>query len=914
MEKTKRTKVLFGTLAPIVGILGVAPVLLSAGCKRLPDNVKSNRFVYEYNSPYTPKEFDEDASRSYGSFLETSTWQFTHSTFLSKTGLNAANINAKKQILEPTFWKYRLELAKEVILTLKNGTTKVYDNDNAEVRPAADKSDGTYSKSSIKATSKDSKSINSEAFWNDLLNTVKMQFTIKDNIYYTNHKGEKTPYKVVARDFYYTWLRTKLITQKERIANGGTKELDELANKQLCEPSSKTFTDNDSYGNEYLYKVFNLNSSDFSDESKFITKYNGEDAVTFDAKDKNANTKSQFRNFWDKCLFSNYDWMTVSSQYIDDMNEHPEKFKFYSYLNEEVSSDLKTKLGPGKTHTGKFWQTGGYWYGVSTMTTLFAGPYYAETYDATNYWRSYKKNSNYWDTEWVNADNNLKEIRMKYAKSSEIDKEQFYKNQFTFYKNGDVTSFPYSQLSDIQKAEILKDKARFGYRFTMDINEANANYIFNTQPLVKTPPKGTDLNNWFLFNDAYAKMLYGSTRQEIADGKQTLDAYVRGTGLSFRTILDAAVNWNFFEYLRKNGATKPWVAKLAEDGYVGGSEENTQTINDFYQRVNALSAYDKDGNLIKYIKNGNEFSAITPEMNADVTGTTDLEKMRSAGFDVLKQKLTELIAKFDTENPSLAGQDFTIETYFPWQNLDAKYKNALDTLATFYSQLNPRLKFKYTLYTQDKETQWKNFRYNGTAGIDFTGWGYDYNSSASGFDGLTSGVQLLQTLVSIKNANNATFDKNFPMLKKLAEAIFTYQTAHPVNSPVPFADLDKISNADSYGFLRYGFYEYTFEKNTTTGRYEMKYDVDGNPIPFANATDFSEFISLFWRDYISKEKNEDIIKLTTELSTYLNVDPYNNRIGVLNEKLTPSLLNKYYKMPTIFGYTTPYRDITIDKK
>gem|GEM_PF-5708667 len=31
-----------------------------------------------------------------------------------------------------------------------------------------------------------------------------MQFTIKDNIYYTNHKGEKTPYKVVARDFYYT--------------------------------------------------------------------------------------------------------------------------------------------------------------------------------------------------------------------------------------------------------------------------------------------------------------------------------------------------------------------------------------------------------------------------------------------------------------------------------------------------------------------------------------------------------------------------------------------------------------------------------------------------------------------------------------------------------------------------------------
>jgi|GEM_PF-3689548 hypothetical protein len=46
--------------------------------------------------------------------------------------------------------------------------------------------------------------------------------------------------------------------------------------------------------------------------------------------------------------------MTVSSQYIDDMNEHPEKFKFYSYLNEEVSSDLKTKLGPGKTHTGKF--------------------------------------------------------------------------------------------------------------------------------------------------------------------------------------------------------------------------------------------------------------------------------------------------------------------------------------------------------------------------------------------------------------------------------------------------------------------------------------------------------------------------------------------------------------------------------
>lgn len=65
-----------------------------------------------------------DISTSYGSFQPTTNTQETGGLLFRKQGLNEPNVSKDEKILQPTFSKYRLELAKEVVLTMKDGTKK----------------------------------------------------------------------------------------------------------------------------------------------------------------------------------------------------------------------------------------------------------------------------------------------------------------------------------------------------------------------------------------------------------------------------------------------------------------------------------------------------------------------------------------------------------------------------------------------------------------------------------------------------------------------------------------------------------------------------------------------------------------------------------------------------------------------
>ena len=216
-----------------VALMGALP-LMSLRCVRQNKNITQKRFVRSWSSTYTSQAFMHDISTSYGSFQPTTNTQETGGLLFRKQGLNEPNVSKDEKILQPTFSKYRLELAKEVVLTMKDGTKKVYNNDKAEIKPSADKADGTYSKINVQATSNDEQSINNPKFLEDLRNAKKIQVTVKENTHWTDHQGRKTKYRVSPRDFYYSWLRTAGLTTETRHQLGGNAELDKIANESLC--------------------------------------------------------------------------------------------------------------------------------------------------------------------------------------------------------------------------------------------------------------------------------------------------------------------------------------------------------------------------------------------------------------------------------------------------------------------------------------------------------------------------------------------------------------------------------------------------------------------------------------------------------------------------------------------------------
>jgi hypothetical lipoprotein len=94
--------------------------------------------------------------------------------------------------------------------------------------------------------------------------------------------------------------------------------------------------------------VFNVNSSNFYDESKFITEVsgvngiaNGTKALTFDLIDESKG--SQFDTFFKKCTIGSYEMSAAPSEYIDDMNKNS-SYTAYNYIDQDSTSAIKDKL------------------------------------------------------------------------------------------------------------------------------------------------------------------------------------------------------------------------------------------------------------------------------------------------------------------------------------------------------------------------------------------------------------------------------------------------------------------------------------------------------------------------------------------------------------------------------------------
>ena len=876
-----------------VALMGALP-LMSLRCVRQNKNITQKRFVRSWASTYTSQAFMHDISTSYGSFQPTTNTQETGGLLFRKQGLNEPNVSNDEKILQPTFSKYRLELAKEVVLTMKDGTKKVYNNDKAEIKPSADKADGTYSKINVQATSNDEQSINNPKFLEDLRNAKKIQVTVKENTHWTDHQGRKTKYRVSPRDFYYSWLRTAGLTTEKRHELGGNAELDKIANESLCEQNSPYYTSNSSYNNEYLYRVFNVNSSNFYDESKFITEVNGVNgiangtkALTFDLIDESKG--SEFDRFFKKCTIGSYEMSAAPSKYIDDMNKNS-SYTAYNYIDQDSTSAIKDKLEQIKDT--KAYQAGLYWYGVSAKNTLYAGPYYALPRNGVD--RVIKANQNYWDQEWVNRKDKLEELVWRYQANANTDKKIFNDNQYKEYLNGDVTSIAFSQLSDTQKAEIIKKRDELGLKYSKTFNNSSPTYRFLTVPYVRKNKKDS-----YLFNDAYAKLMWGSTREELSNGEGNIDSYASGLGLSMRTLLNAAVNWNYFEDYSTNRVQKPWLAKMAENSSMGGKDQdsNPKSPIDYYEQVNTLMGLDE---------NGNKVTSITPEQNINwINKTAEVsEKLKSAEFEKIKAAVKKVLDKFEEQNPQYKGQKYQYTSYYQWANIEAQLKQAREKLEKLYAELDPRLEIKYQDTPNPEDKTFNDVRDNGVSGMEFAGWNYDFDSTASGFDGLSWSNQLFPLLTYLADKKPENVKKAFPQLFKLAEKLVEYGTTN-YHGSIPFKDLYKIKNSRMYTFTRGG---YLCKWKETAGKYDLDFS-SGKAELFNNATDVYEFSATFWLNYFKQLTNDDIAKLMAELTSYMSTYSESGVNSISKQEFTPYLINKHYQQPIVSGLPLFHGDI-----
>ncbi|MGX9357844.1 OppA family ABC transporter substrate-binding lipoprotein [Mycoplasma sp. 773] len=929
----KANKILLASLP----LLSASVPLLLASCSNNLQSGKVHKYVFEYNSPYTGQAFVYDASRSYGGYVSVATTQQTSAGLVRienigepvltnkvKKDQSGKIIGTAQYITTPTWTKKALAMASAVVITDKNGSITTFDSDDADImtEPNGEK-DGVkyYTSASVELKSNNQKSINSFNFDNKLKSATKVQFIIRKGVFWVDETGKKTKYEVNAKDFYYSWLRTLSVSQSFRDKNGGSEELDKEAAKVLSDASSSAFTDKEEYSNDYLFSLFGIDHKKFSVEKEFIQKVGLDDAVTFEKISNHDNP--EFTEFFNKLILRDYTFQPAPSQYIDEKNQ-TEQLPVYNYngLQNDETKKFEDKIRKLDKNSIVY-KVGAYWYGVSLKNTLYNGAYYISPQKGQEL--ILKKNKNYYDQKFVNSPDTIEQIVFIYNQN--VAAETFADRIFNKYKEGSVSQIAFSQLNKAQQDEILRDGNKFGLRYIQVVNTNRPFYRNVAQPFVRALPQGQN-NSFYEFNDAFAKLVYGATRDELSKGLNDPSEFISGRGLIFRTLINAAINWDEFASQATSSQSSAWIAKVADGSPIGGNDQQLskfRTPNDVRDRINSLFALkaDESGKIDFGTTIGKE---ISPSENEEVLfkkNGTRSQKLESAGFEKIKEELKKLIDNFYEKFPEYKDQDIEFKYAFPFINIPKGYKTAFESIQETFSQLHPKLKLSI-YYTDNKDDpRFDNFRSRGSNGSETVSWSYDYDSIGSGYDGLSFSANLVPTLTWIaandSGDKNKLIRENYPKIYKLAKDMVEYANEdgpHKWIGSVPFADLHLVENKYKGQYLPYTT-SVTFEKRTENGKehYFLKRDSNNKAIPWTShdgkhGTDAYAWTAAFWLQYIAKHTNEQAIELMEQFTSFFNIG-FTYAIFKQKNEFGRALVEKKFVVP---DSTNPGVDLYVDWK
>ncbi|QJR43946.1 OppA family ABC transporter substrate-binding lipoprotein [Mycoplasma miroungirhinis] len=894
--KNKKFKFIVSGILLSTGVT-VLSSLVAAACSSKIVTVSERRtYSQNYNNPNSLSGFDYDGSIGYGSEQQTSKDLQVSLKLIKLKPLNEASVSYEykkddfsivTKINKPSFWKYKFYGAKAVLLTLKDGTVKVFDKDTIEdldTQTNSKNPDGTFSSLYVQAFSNDPRSINSKEFLNNLNNIKKLQLIVRETPWVTS-EGELTKYKTKADDYWYSWMRTVLRSQRTRLkyGNGSNQELEKEMNS-LLPAGTRRFTTNDLFPNQYVYDLFNVKASDFYDREKLITKieseneYKGQEALTFNPLDESESIfGSEFFNSFAK---SN-DFAAAPSDYIKEKIAQKD-IKITSYT-EKSPNDLLAKITTDdflKTNVGKF---GVFWYGMNTNNTLFAGPYYAEGFKQLK--EIFKQNPYFFDQEWVKSNESIKVIENIY-KQSVIDPGLYDQQQWQNYRAGTTTRIAYQSLNQQTKNIINENVHEYGLRSRQDVNKTSLISRVLLQPVpgsfeTLSVDKSTKPEDYYSFNELYAKLMWGSTLKDIAEGNvKSLDTFIAGTGLQFRTLVAAAINWSKYIDALTSQVAKPWLVHLAPDANISGTNQNDSNIKtprDEYQKVNSLFALDLNLNKISLGEIGD---SITPQNNKEAFQKTsiELEQYKSARFEQIKKQMKILLDQFYKDNPQFSQTDkIKFQYFFPFSSTATNvYIQSTRNAIEIIKKLDPRLDLGEL---QNPTNQGELFKAVWASGSDLSGWGYDVDTIGSGFDGFSWQGNLIPQLFAIGHSESLQnkLQASFPQLVDVSKYLVKYTNEKLKENKITFGELD-INKLP----------EFLLKHQTHTSD-----DIDANK----EITQTGTLSGQFWTAYTVNRKNEELIELAKELTNYLSPTQFDTMQSISSDDFAPFLLHNGYEAP-----------------
>ena len=680
--------------------------------------------------------------------------------------LTFISTNLNEQDITPTFFSKEQKFS--------DGTKKyfqlVFDRDDDEITPKPAKKDQVV----VTKTSKNTKSINNpdvfgkiiadgyldkEINLNELdennpnINTSSKNYilaglgiTFNTNAKWVDSDGNETKYNISPRDMLYSAKRTWLYDKTYRRSHGGSKELDQYFIEKT--QTIKIFGETQKYPNEYLFDFFGVNTEKLYDEKWAIQKVNvgtenEKDAYTFSFNifEKNGSINKNFlfsaTDIIKKYLSNSLHFSLAPSQYIDELAK--------------IDSINKTPKGEIK---GEARQFGIYTYAQTRESTLFASTYIPVSASAGR--EIYEYNKHYANSEWVesveksdeNGYKTINKVIIEYAGS--IDSSTFINQSFSSFLNGTLSQVDYALLTDAQKeklygngktqGELTDNSIKNGLQVTKKVNISSmtSRMVWQANPIDQL---GT---NSYLFNNNYAKLVYGASLDEINQGKATTsNSFYAGLGFDFRLLIQASINWYQYIQWAYSGTRDVWLSGAAQNAMFSSFEDSLTPVDFNEKGMNDLIYFDVDGNKrIVTLKEMKELSnsskeEIEQKYGPEAAANLQLTKMKSPHYQQIQNAVKKILDDFYIQNGINKSEKIVWQIAYPFADQDDTKVAATQYLVeNIINGLDDRIKANFFKPTTREEMLSAINQRKG--GFNANLWSYDYEGIGSYISGYTS--------------------------------------------------------------------------------------------------------------------------------------------------------------------------------
>lgn len=855
----RKTLIIGSCIVAPVAIIGLGAGLYF-GTPTIERISKKGVYVARINETLNNEGYKFDYSASYGSILSTSkpSILLTNEILHLRSEGNLRYDQKTKTIPQPSFESYEFGIANGIVLTfIHSSVTKeqvnnknipedkyfqlIFNSDEAEVLPIWDPN---TNKDPVKQkTSKNPRSINNPNVFGKIssigylkekidldapnltIDTTEKNFvlagmgiTFDKNARWVDSNGKLTKYEIVPEDMFYSIKRTWLFDRKYRLKNGGTEALDNYFIEKT--QTSKIFGLTQKYPNEYLFDFFGIIKEDLYDKTKAIQKVNPNTENEQEAFTFAMNIFSPSGQIDTNSSFSIGD---IIKKYL--VNSITFSLAPSKYIKENLASNEALNRTKAGEITGEAREFGIYTYAQKRTETLFASAYVPIKSQAGQ--EVYVYNKHYANKKWVDSVEKGVEVKDENGKTKiqktinkvvlsytgGIDTATFTNQAFNSFMNGTLSELDYALLNDSQKKQLygdvppgasedkyIENSKSNGLRVTKKINKSSltSRTVWQANPINNKEGYG--------FNDTYAKLVYGSTLDEIKKGNvNTANKFFAGTGFHFRNLVQASINWDYYINWAYSSTRDAWLSGAAQDAIFSSTNPESLKPVDFNEMgVNDLFFFDE---------NDAKQSVTLKEMKQHTMNNSDRYILsQSPKFEDIKKSMKKLLDKFYADNNLDSTKD-KIEWDIPYSFAD---KDETKVAATKFivnevinkldDRLNPRFQEPNNRDELLSAINQKKGAYNANL------WSYDYEGIGSYFAAFFSdggGVNLLGAVsLFSKDQNTAevpnllNLQNEFPKFTEMAKFIKTKVNEkfdannQTTNEKFKVENWDKISNSD----------------------------------------------------------------------------------------------------------------------